>query len=50
MRRIAWIVFFAAALAAFLPGAREAGRPQGSVPLLDEFEGEKMVAEPLTER
>ena len=52
MRRLAWIVFFAAALTVFLPGTREAQpRPlAGCVSLPDEFEGEKLVAEPLTER
>ena len=57
MRRLAWIVFLAAALTAFWPGTREAGTrgrmplPSAEcVPLPGEFEGEKLVAEPLTER
>ena len=55
MRCLAWVVFLAAALTAFLPGPRDCreGRPRPSaerVSLPGEFEGEKLVAEPLTER
>ena len=66
MRRFAWGAFLAAALTAFLPGMREAdtrghvsesdgrdGHPRpsvGRVSLPVEFEGEKLVVEPLTER
>ena len=53
MRCLAWVVFLAAALTAFLPGPRDCreGRPRPSaerVSLPGEFEGEKLVAEPLT--